>query len=161
MINQQVLKVHNQACEQVDPHLTDFLETVILRPLVEFIRKVGVLVSNLERAGPKLGEYQFNKDLELHLQQVMRDVKVSYHSQLPLTAVGAPVPPVIPGIGAPGVSLVSPVGPVNYLPNIGMSTLSGSTPNFNLTDVIHLISNFGFGTQPNYPGSFMGRSRIF
>lgn len=144
VINQQVLKVHNQACQQVDPHLTDFLETVILRPLVEFIRKVGVLVANLQRAGPKLGEYQFNKDLELHLQQVMRNVKLS-HAQLPITAVGASVPQVPRNIGGGVPSFTSPLGPINYLPGVGPSTVSGSTPNFNLTDVINLISNFGLG----------------
>lgn len=144
-----MLKVHSQACDQVDPHLTDFLETVILRPLVEFIRKVGVLVANLERAGPKLGEYQFNKDLELHLQQVMRDVKVS-HSQLPITAVGAPVPPLTPSfIGTPNIS-------PTWSGSINLPNTTGWTPGFNLTDVIHSISNFGLGG----PTNFMGRSRI-
>jgi len=153
VINQQVLKVHTNACEQVDPHLTDFLESTILRPLVEFLRKVGVLVANLERAGPRLGEYQFNKDLELHLREIMRDTKLSY-SQLPITAVGSPV-----GVGgfvshhghmpsfnpyvSPVVSQSSPVGPATYLPGVGLSTIAGSTPNFNLADVINLVSNIG------------------
>lgn len=143
VINQQVLKVHNQACEQVDPHLADFLETVILRPLVEYIRKVGVLVANLQRAGPKLGEYQFNKDLELHLQQIMRDVKVS-HLQLPITAVGAPVPQVTHGgLGSINYNYQQQ-WPVGSCVGLGQSP-SGptSTPGFNLTDVINLISNFG------------------
>lgn len=159
MINQQVLKVHTNACEQVDPHLTDFLESTILRPLVEFLRKVGVLVANLERAGPRLGEYQFNKDLELHLRDIMRDSRLSY-SQLPITAVGSPV-----GVGgfvsphghvpsfSPAVSQSSPVGPATYLPGVGLSTIAGSNPNFNLADVIHLVSNIGLSNP-------MSRSRI-
>jgi len=144
-INQQVLKVHSVACESKDAHLNDFLETVILRPLVEFVRKVAVLIVNLERAGPKLGEYQFNKDLELYLLELMRDVRVSH---LPVTAVGAPVPHLSTGpIGSlltPSLapSTVSPIG--NY--GFGVS----STPNFNLSDVISLISNIGLTSMPSH-----------
>jgi ferritin heavy chain len=156
VINQQVLKVHSNASEQIDPHLSDFLETMILRPLVEFIRKVGVLLANVERAGPKLGEYQFNKDIELYLERIMRETKLS-HFNLPITAVGAPVPFAPPTIGGgidTGISSpVSPFGPTSYLPNVGFSTVAGSTPNFNLADVINLISNFGLQQQ-------YGRTRV-
>jgi len=144
-INQQVLKVHNQACEQIDPHLTDFLETTVLRPLVESIRKFSVLAANLERAGSKLGSYQFNKDLELHLQQIMRETKIS-HAQLPVTAVGAPLP-----IG----TSYSPAEPLNYMPSWGVGPTSG--PNFNLADIVHLVANFGLGGGTP---TGMGRSRI-
>jgi ferritin len=142
VINQQVLKVHSSACENNDAHLQDFLETVILRPLVEFVRKVAVLITNLERAGSKLGEYQFNKDLELYLVDLMRDVKVS---SLPITAVGAPVPSVGSLLTPP---TVSPLGPSKYVPGFGVTT-----PNFNLTDVINLISNIGL--NPMGHKSFM------
>lgn len=144
-----MLKVHSQACDQVDPHLTDFLETVILRPLVEFIRKVGVLISNLERAGPKLGEYQFNKDVEKHLQQLIRDVKVS-HGQLPVTAVGANVPHFLPNIHGTVLSPSTPLGPAQMVPGVGLSTVAGSTPNFNLSDVINLVSQFGITGRSRY-----------
>jgi ferritin len=140
VINQQVLKVHSSACESNDAHLRDFLETVLLRPLVEFLRKVAVLITNLERAGTKLGEYQFNKDLELYLLDIMRDVKVS---NLPITAVGAPVPQATSAIAslltpilAP--STVSPLGPSKYVPGFGVTT-----SNFSLSDVINLFSNIG------------------
>lgn len=149
VFNQQVVKAHTAACEQVDPHLTDFLETVILRPLIEFIRKVGVLLANLERAGPKLGEYQFNKDIELYLGKIMRDSKLS-HANLPITAVGSQLPYTTPSIGGIDggfpTSPVSPLGPASFVPNAGLSTVAGSTPNFNLADVINLISNFGLAS---------------
>jgi len=133
VINQQVLKVHSVACEQNDAHLNDFVETSLLRPLVEFVRKVGVLIANIERAGPKLGEYQFNKDLELYLNDLMRDAKVSH---MPVTAVGAPVPH-LPGT-AFGGSLLTP-SPSQY----GFGTTT--TPYFNLAELISLISNIPMG----------------
>jgi len=141
VINQQVLKAHSVGCENNDAHLKDFLETVILRPLVEFLRKVAVLITNLDRAGSKLGEYEFNKDLELYLLDIMRDVKVS---QLPITAVGAPFPQVssslVGSLLTPSLapSTVSPLGPSTYVPGF-----NATTPNFNLADVINLMSNIG------------------
>lgn len=144
VINQQVLKVHSVGCEGNDAHLKDFLETVILRPLIEFLRKVAVLITNLERAGSKLGEYQFNKDLELYLLDLMRDVKVSH---LPITAVGAPVPQVSTGpvgsllTASLAPPTMSPLGPSKYAPGYG-----APSPNFNLADVINLISNIGLNS---------------
>lgn len=131
VINQQVLKVHSVARESNDPHLNDFLETVILRPLVEFLRKVAVLITNVERAGPKLGEYQLNRDLELYLLDLMRDVKVSH---FPITAVGAPLPQLT----------TSPVG--SLLTPSTMSPFGTSkheVSDFNMADVIYSLSNIG------------------
>ncbi|RMZ94427.1 ferritin [Brachionus plicatilis] len=65
-----VNKCHRSAHETHDPHLNHFLETVILRPLVVLIRRVGVLIANLKRAGSGLGEYQLNKDLECYLEEL-------------------------------------------------------------------------------------------
>lgn len=140
VINQQVLKVHSSAGENNDAHLKDFLQTVILRPLVEFMRKVAVLIANLERAGTKLGEYQFNKDLELYLFDIMRDVKVS---SLPITAVGAPVPQATSALASllsPSLasSTVSSFGPSKYVPGFGVAT-----PNFSLSDIINQFSSIG------------------
>lgn len=65
-----VNKCHRSAHETRDPHLNHFLETMVLRPMVVFIRRVGVLIANLKRAGPGLGEYQLNKDLECYLEEL-------------------------------------------------------------------------------------------
>lgn len=65
-----VNKCHKSAHETRDPHLNHFLETMILRPMVVFIRRVGVLIANLKRAGSGLGEYQLNKDLECYLEEM-------------------------------------------------------------------------------------------
>lgn len=130
---QSVLKVYSDASEHNDAHLNDFLETVILRPLVEFLRKVAVLITNIERAGPKLGEYQFNKDLELYLLDLMRDVKVSH---LPVTAVGAPLPQLTTDpIGSLLTSNLAP-STMNLFGKYGVS-------DFNLVDVINSLSNIG------------------
>lgn len=77
-VNKQVLQLNQCACEHKDPHLTDFLEKELLRPMVEFIHKIGVLVSNLRLAGSEIGEYEFNKDLELHLIEIMSNPKLRY-----------------------------------------------------------------------------------
>jgi len=131
VINQQVLKVHSVAKEQNDAHLNDFLETVILRPLVEFIRKLAVLIVNVERAGPKLGEYQFNRDLELYLLDLMRDVKVSH---LPITA---------------------PVSHLSYPLGTNQYGFGGTMPNFNLAEVINLISNIGLTSMGGHKFMWM------
>lgn len=77
-----VLKIHETACNNNDPHLTDFLETELIEPVATIIRKIAVLVSNLSVAGTGLGEYQFNKDLEKHLSQIITVSKLpSFHER--------------------------------------------------------------------------------
>lgn len=75
---EKVVEIHKLASQENDPHLNDFVETVILRPLVACNRQLVVLVTNLKRAGPALGEYQFNNHLEKYLQKIMRDPNLSY-----------------------------------------------------------------------------------
>lgn len=81
-LNALVLKVHDSATDNHDPHLNDFIESEILKPLVSFIRKIGVLISNLKRAGPNLGEYQFNKDLNQYLKDFMKTSSVPVVSKI-------------------------------------------------------------------------------
>lgn len=57
------LKVHTTAEKAQDPHLTDFIEEEYIRPLSLSIRRLGVLISNLQTAGQGLGVYQFNKHI--------------------------------------------------------------------------------------------------
>lgn len=58
LINEMALKCHQNAENKRDAHLTDFLETEVLEPMTSFIRKVGILISNLKKAGPGLGKFQ-------------------------------------------------------------------------------------------------------
>lgn len=74
----QVLKIHTIAGKAKDGHLNDFLESVALRPLVTCNRQLVVLQSNLIRAGPTLGEYQFNKHLEKFLKSIINDPNLSH-----------------------------------------------------------------------------------
>lgn len=78
MIYDKCVQLHKRASDDRDAHLEDFLEGVILRPLVACNRQLVVLVSNSKRAGPALGEYQFNKHLEQFLANIMRDPTLSH-----------------------------------------------------------------------------------
>lgn len=62
-IYDESLKVYQTGQKINDAHLTDFLEESVLRPLSMWIRRIGVLISNAEKAGPTLGVYQLNKHL--------------------------------------------------------------------------------------------------
>lgn len=64
-VNESLLKLHALASERNDPHLTDFLEEHFLDEQVDSIRKIGGHITNLERVGSGLGEFQFDK-LTLH-----------------------------------------------------------------------------------------------
>lgn len=64
-VNESLLNLHKLASERVDPHLTDFLEEEFLDEQVESMKKLGDFITNLERVGPGLGEFQFDK-LTLH-----------------------------------------------------------------------------------------------
>lgn len=57
------LNVYQTGQKNKDAHLTDFLEEFVLRPLSLWIRRIGVIISNAEKAGPTLGVYQLNKHL--------------------------------------------------------------------------------------------------
>jgi ferritin len=69
-----VLKLYKIAFEDsADPHLTDFLETNFVRPMVNIIRKVGILHSNalLVAADGGVGDYQFDKDVHNNLIKII------------------------------------------------------------------------------------------
>jgi len=66
------LKLHDIAEKNNDEHLKELIEMEFLEPLYEALRKFAVLLRNAERAGTGLGEYEFNKDLELNLEKIMR-----------------------------------------------------------------------------------------
>jgi ferritin heavy chain len=63
-INQSLLDLHAVASKQDDTHLTDFLEEKFLDDQVQSISKLGIMITRLKRAGPGLGEYLFDKELE-------------------------------------------------------------------------------------------------
>lgn len=75
---QNCLKLHNICEKNNDEHLKEYLETEFLEPLFESIRKVGVMITNLQRAGTGLGEYEFNKDIELHLKEILDMKKIKH-----------------------------------------------------------------------------------
>jgi ferritin heavy chain len=66
------LKLHEIGEKNKDEHLKELIEMDFLEPLYEGLRKFAVLLRNVERAGTGLGEYEFNKDLELNLEKIMR-----------------------------------------------------------------------------------------
>lgn len=71
-----VLQVYEQAMQENDPHLTDFLEVNYIRPLANFNRKLGILIANGQLAGDGVGEYEFNKDIELSLNYIIQANKL-------------------------------------------------------------------------------------
>lgn len=60
-VNASLLRLHELASKHNDPHLTDFLEGEFLDEQVESIHKIGSHITNLERVGSGLGEFQFDK----------------------------------------------------------------------------------------------------
>jgi ferritin heavy chain len=63
-VNQSLINLHEVASKHQDAHLTDYLEGEFLDEQVEAIKKLGDLITKLNRAGPQgLGEYLFDKDL--------------------------------------------------------------------------------------------------
>lgn len=71
-----VLKIHEVAVQENDPHLIDFLEVNYIRTLADFNRKVGILIANARLAGDGVGEYEFNKDVELSLDYIIHAHKL-------------------------------------------------------------------------------------
>ena len=60
-VNESLLQIHKIASAHADPHLTDFLESEFLDEQVESIHMIGSHITNMERTGPGLGEFQFDK----------------------------------------------------------------------------------------------------
>lgn len=63
-VNASLLNLHALASQNNDAHLADFLEGEYLDEQVESIKKIGDMITKLKRAGPGLGEYTFDKDLQ-------------------------------------------------------------------------------------------------
>ena len=64
-VNQSLLDLHQISSTHNDPNLNDFIETEFLNEQVELIKQLSDYITQLKRAGTGLGEYQFNKHLEL------------------------------------------------------------------------------------------------
>lgn len=60
-VNESLLQIHKIASRVGDPHLTDFLEEEFLDEQVQSIKRIGEHITNLNRVGNGLGEYQFDK----------------------------------------------------------------------------------------------------
>lgn len=74
-VQQEILDVHEVAVKNNDHHLAHMLEKEYLEPIIIFTRKLGVMISNLSKAGTGLGEYQFSKHLRLHMNEIMESTE--------------------------------------------------------------------------------------
>lgn len=63
-VNQSLLNMHALSTEKNDPHFCDFLESEYLDEQVDASKELSDMITQLKRAGPGLGEYQFDKDLQ-------------------------------------------------------------------------------------------------
>ncbi|XP_002742297.1 soma ferritin-like [Saccoglossus kowalevskii] len=61
-VNQQLLRLVNLAENKNDPHLADFITSNYLKEQVESIAEFARHISNLDRVGPGLGEYMYDKE---------------------------------------------------------------------------------------------------
>ena len=60
-INNHLLLLHEVASDSKDPQLSDFLEGNFLKEQVESIKEFSDYITNLNRVGPGLGEFLFDK----------------------------------------------------------------------------------------------------
>ncbi|CAH1782225.1 unnamed protein product [Owenia fusiformis] len=63
-VNQSLLELHALADSVHDEHLGDFIEDVYLGEQVESIKELSDYITQLKKAGPGIGEYLFDKDLQ-------------------------------------------------------------------------------------------------
>lgn len=63
-VNRALLDMHKAASKVDDAQMTDFLEANFLTEQVESINSITKVARKLMRAGPGLGEYQVDKDME-------------------------------------------------------------------------------------------------
>ncbi|KAG7206979.1 hypothetical protein KM043_000870 [Ampulex compressa] len=61
-VNENLLLLHTLASSHNDPNFLDFLETEFLQEQVDAIKEIADYVTNLERVGPGLGVYIFDKE---------------------------------------------------------------------------------------------------
>ncbi|XP_071512480.1 soma ferritin-like isoform X1 [Panulirus ornatus] len=60
-INEAMLELNMVALQHEDVHAATYLQTIFLNPQVEKIFTISQYITNLERVGPGLGEYMFDK----------------------------------------------------------------------------------------------------
>lgn len=63
-VNQSLLDLHMVASNNNDANLSDFIEGEFLDEQVESIKQLSEMITKLKRAGPGLGEFIFDKDLQ-------------------------------------------------------------------------------------------------
>merc|ERR1712187_616180 len=63
-VNHALLKMHKVASDADDAQLCDFLESNFLEEQVESINEIATTMRKLTRAGPGLGEYEVDKELQ-------------------------------------------------------------------------------------------------
>jgi len=63
-VNKSLLQLHKAASDAGDAQMCDFLESNYLEEQVESINEIAKVVRKLIRAGPGLGEYTVDKDME-------------------------------------------------------------------------------------------------
>jgi len=63
-VNQSLLDLHKLATQNADSHLTNFLESKFLEEQVESIKHIGEIITKLKNAGPGLGEYLVDREIE-------------------------------------------------------------------------------------------------
>jgi ferritin heavy chain len=63
-VNQSLLDLHGLASSKTDPHFCDFLESEFLDEQVSASKELGDMITQLKRAGPGLGEFMFDKELQ-------------------------------------------------------------------------------------------------
>nr|XP_045582194.1 soma ferritin-like isoform X1 [Procambarus clarkii] len=60
-VNQALLELHMVALQHEDVHAATHIQTTFLNPQVEKMFTISQYITNLERVGPGLGEYMFDK----------------------------------------------------------------------------------------------------
>ena len=63
-VNQSLLELHSLGADKNDAHFCDFLESEFLDEQVNASKELGDMISQMKRAGPGLGEFLFDKELQ-------------------------------------------------------------------------------------------------
>ena len=63
-VNESILKLHDLGSQKNDPHFTDYLEGEFLDEQADSIREIGDMLTKINRVGPGLGEFLFDKSLQ-------------------------------------------------------------------------------------------------
>jgi ferritin heavy chain len=63
-VHKQLLELHKTAETHGDSQMTDFIEGEYLKEQVEAEKEVSDLISKMKRAGPGLGEFMVDKELQ-------------------------------------------------------------------------------------------------